>query len=198
MARSTSPSCRQCRRAGEKLFLKGERCFGPKCAFTRRSFAPGMHGVRLQRRSSDYGLQLREKQKAKAMYGLLEGQFRRYVDKASQQTNTGFALMKLLELRLDNIVFRSGWAQSRAQARQLVNHGHVSVNGQMLNIPSRWCRAGDKIELHLQTPITEESTESVPDWLTIKERTVMVTELSDRSQIPNNINEQLIIEYYSR
>lgn len=197
MARNIN-SCKQCRRAGEKLFLKGERCLGPKCAFTRRSFAPGMHGNARQRRLSDYGIQLRAKQKAKLIYGLLEKQFRRYIGLAQKADNTGFALLKLLETRLDNIVYRTGMASSHAEARQLVTHGHVTVNGAKSSIPSYQCRAGDKIELEKGLELKEKPTSEMPSWLTADGKTATVGELTSREQIDTNLNEQLIIEFYTR
>ncbi|MDO8471696.1 MAG: 30S ribosomal protein S4 [bacterium] len=197
MARNIN-SCKQCRRAGEKLFLKGERCLGPKCAFTRRSFAPGMHGNARQRRLSDYGVQLRAKQKAKLIYGLLEKQFRRYIGLAQKADNTGFALLRLLETRLDNIVYRTGMASSHAEARQLVTHGHVKVNGVKSSIPSYQCRAGDKIELEKGHEVKEKPTSEMPGWLTSDGKTATVGELSSRDQIDTNLNEQLIIEFYTR
>lgn len=198
MARYTEASCRLCRRAGEKLFLKGERCLGPKCAVTRRPFAPGMHGNSRRRRVSDYGLQLREKQKAKAVYGILERQFRRYYDEASRQSNTGLALLQLLEHRLDNVVYRAGLSQSRSQARQLINHGHFTVNGRKVTIPSYQCKEGDVIA-SVDTPKGTTAAEvSLPEWLIRDGSTVKVGVLGGRESIDLSLNEQLIVEYYSR
>lgn len=198
MARYTDASCRLCRRAGEKLFLKGERCLGPKCALTRRAVAPGMHGNGRRRRVSDYGLQLREKQKAKATYGVLERQFRRYYDEASRQANTGFALLKILERRLDNVVYRAGLAQSRAQARQLISHGHFQVNGKRLSIPSYMVKGDDLIK-SLDAPAEAKAENaSLPTWLTEKDGGVLAGEITSRDQIETALNEQLIVEYYSR
>jgi len=197
MAKNTSSKCKQCRRAGEKLFLKGERCLGGKCSFSRRSFAPGIHGNSRRVRLSDYGLQLREKQKAKASYGILERQFRNYIDSAQKSDNTGFALLKLLESRLDNVVYRGNMADSRSQARQLVNHGHVFVNGKQLNIPSYQCKEEDVVEVKGKERKADEK-ESLPNWL-IKDKTgVKVGTIADKSNIETNLNEQLIIEYYTR
>jgi len=198
MARETAAQCRKCRRAGEKLFLKGERCYGPKCAFSRRAYAPGMHGAMRRRRQSDYGAQLREKQKAKAIYGVLEKQFRRYVELADKAQNTGFELLRILELRLDNIVYRSGLATSRAAARQLVNHGHIKLNGKLASIPSIMCKEGDKVELH-QTKVERDDQTIQPGWITVSDKNeVTVKLLEKRDDIDTTINEQLIVEFYSR
>jgi len=171
---------------------------GPKCAFTKRPVAPGMHGSGRRRRISDYGIQLREKQKAKAIYGLLERQFRRYYDQASSKANTGFGLLQLLEQRLDNVIYRGGLAQSRSQARQLVTHGHFNVNGKKVSIPSYQVRADDLItaidvpeEVKIEKP-------SLPGWLTEKNGGVMMGTIATRDQIETSLNEQLIVEYYSR
>jgi len=149
MARYNGPACKLCRREGEKLFLKGARCFSPKCAFEKRGFAPGMHGrtnVGRNERSSDYSRQLRAKQKARRMYGIMERQFRRYFGEAQRQRGlTGLNLLQTLELRLDNVVYRMGLAENRAQARQLVNHGHFTVNGRKSDIPSMILKPGDKV-----------------------------------------------------
>lgn len=198
MARETAAQCRKCRRAGEKLFLKGERCFGPTCAFTKRAYAPGMHGAQRRRRASDYGLQLREKQKAKAIYGVLEKQFRRYMEEASKAQNTGFALLRLLELRLDNVVYRSGLATSRAAARQLVNHGHVQVNGKTVSIPSYICKEGEVVTLAKGTETQKNEQFTPAGWLSVTGGKVTVNTLDKREDIDTAINEQLIIEFYSR
>jgi len=190
--------CKQCRRAGEKLYLKGERCLGAKCSFNRRSYGPGVHGNARQRRLSDYGIQLRAKQKAKLIYGLLEKQFRRYIALAQKSDNTGFALLKLLETRLDNVVYRAGLASSHAQARQLVTHGHVKVNGKKCSISSYQCAAGDKIETDNTNSKTDTATSEVPTWLTSDGETATVGELTSREQIDTSLNEQLIIEFYTR
>lgn len=198
MARENGAQCRKCRRAGEKLFLKGARCDGPKCSFTRRSYAPGIQGSSRYRKPSDYGIQLREKQKAKAIYGVLEKQFVTYMVKAQKEQNTGFALLRILETRLDNVVYRAGWANSRAQARQFVSHGHVTVNGKKVDISSSLCKSGDVVKID-KTPIKEEIVEKqLPGWLTVKGAACTVQEIGSRDQIETNLNEQLIIEYYSR
>lgn len=198
MARETAAQCRKCRRAGEKLFLKGERCNGPKCAVTRRAYAPGMHGAMRRRRASDYGIQLREKQKAKAIYGVLERQFRGYVERSSKAQNTGFELLRILELRLDNIVFRAGLAPSRAAARQLVNHGHIKVNGNVVDIPSYRCKEGEKVELH-QATVERDVQLGTPNWISVSDTNIVtVNTLNTRDDIDTTINEQLIVEFYSR
>ena len=197
MAKNTSPKCKRCRRAGEKLFLKGDRCLGAKCSFSRRSYAPGIHGNSRRSRPTDYGTQLREKQKAKAIYGVLETQFRNYIEKAQKSDNTGFNLLKMLELRLDNVVYRSNYAKSRSQARQFVNHGHVYVNGKMLNIPSYECKEEDVVEVK-NTDYQPEAKESIPSWLVKEKNGVKVSSIVDKSNIETNLNEQLIIEYYTR
>lgn len=198
MARVTQAQCRLCRRAGEKLFLKGERCYGPKCAFSRRAYAPGMHGAMRRRRQSDYGAQLREKQKAKAIYGVLETQFRRYVEMASKAQNTGFELLRILELRLDNVVYRAGLAPSRAAARQLVSHGHVKLNGKLASIPSIICKEGDSIEL-FKVKVERDNQITQPSWLSVSDNNVVtVNTLDARDHIDTTINEQLIVEFYSR
>ena len=162
MARVTDPKCRQCRREGVKLFLKGERCLTEKCAVERRSYPPGQHG-RGRIKQSEYLLQLREKQKARRYYGVLEKQFRNYYKKASRRQGiTGEELLRLLEMRLDNVVYRLGFAASRAQARQLVRHGHFHVNGRRVNIPSYQVRADDIVSLRSRTSGASRSTRSVP------------------------------------
>src|SRR5688500_3042074 len=148
MARYTGPVCKLCRREGMKLFLKGERCFTPKCAIERRNQPPGPHSMRRGRKVSDFGLQLREKQKARRLYGVLERQFRRHFEAAERLPGlTGENLLQVLEMRLDNVVYRMGYADSRAQARQIVRHGHIDVNGHKLDIPSYACKPGDQISL---------------------------------------------------
>lgn len=214
MARYTGPVCRLCRREGEKLFLKGTRCLTPKCAFERRGYAPGQHGqtrqFRRRGRDSDYALQLREKQKVRRIYGVLEKQFRRYYQRALQVRGlTGQALLQILESRLDNVVFRLGFADSRAQARQLVLHGHFEVNDRRTNIPSMLMRPGDKIKIRAGSrkrvffkdflPDIAES-HLAPTWL---ERDVdgiagRILQLPTRSEIDTQVNEQLIVEFYSR
>lgn len=212
MARYTGPVCKLCRREGEKLFLKGERCFTPKCALERRSYPPGQHGRESQfrrRRASDYSRQLREKQKARRIYGVLERQFRRFYREAERRRGlTGYNLLVLLESRLDNVVYRLGFADSRPQARQLVGHGHFWVNGEPTNIPSRLVEPGDLISVRPQSQQKTYFKEraqvigdrSVPGWLSLDVRDMSgkVLSLPSREEIDSSINENLIVEYYSR
>jgi small subunit ribosomal protein S4 len=212
MGKYIGPVCKLCRREGEKLFLKGERCYGPKCSFEKRGFAPGMHGRNKQGRSereSDYGRQLRAKQKARRTYGVFERQFRRYFGIARRKTGmTGLVLLQTLELRLDNVVYRMGLAVDRAQARQLVNHGHLQVNGRRADIASMILRPGDVVtveESSRQKTYWKElldvvNKRSFPSWLDRdgKALTGRVLRVPDRSEIDGNLNEQLIVEYYSR
>jgi len=213
MARYTGPVCKLCRREGEKLFLKGTRCFSQKCPFERKKgYPPGEHGwvARFRRRrQSDYAHQLREKQKAKRIYGLLERQMRRFYSKAEGRPGiTGENLLSLLERRLDNVVYRMGFADSRAQARQLVAHGHFSVNGRRLKAPSYLVKAEDKISVreasrkrtYFKDLAKDLDDGAVVDWLTLDPPTMsgrMLREPS-RDQIDTVLNEQLIVEYYSR
>jgi small subunit ribosomal protein S4 len=211
MARYTGPVCKLCRREGQKLFLKGERCFTPKCALERRAYAPGMHGRQAQfrRRGSEYGLQLREKQKARRIYGVLERQFRRYFKEAERRKGlTGVHLLIILESRLDNVVYRLGFADSRAQARQLVRHGHFDINGRKTNIPSFLVKAGDVIAVRERSKnlayfrdlsaVMEHKV--VPEWLSldIPEMEGRVLTLPTPEDIDSSLNEPLIVEYYSR
>jgi small subunit ribosomal protein S4 len=206
MARDTSPQCKQCRREGMKLFLKGERCLTDKCGVERRAYPPGDHG-RGRMKQSEYRLQLREKQKARRFYGVLEGQFRTYYDKASRQPGvTGENLLRLLETRLDNVLVRLGFAASRRQARQLVRHGHWSVNGRRVDIPSYQVRPGDVIAVKSGTgaeTVIRDATElisSVPAWLEADHDslTAKVLRLPDRDEIVTPVQEQLIVELYSK
>jgi small subunit ribosomal protein S4 len=206
MARDTSPQCKQCRREGMKLFLKGERCLTDKCGVERRAYPPGDHG-RGRMKQSEYRLQLREKQKARRFYGVLEGQFRTYYDKASRQPGvTGENLLRLLETRLDNVLVRLGFAASRRQARQLVRHGHWSINGRRVDIPSYQVRPGDVIAVKSGTgaeTVIRDATElisSVPAWLEADHDslTAKVLRLPDRDEIVTPVQEQLIIELYSK
>jgi small subunit ribosomal protein S4 len=206
MARDTSPQCKQCRREGEKLFLKGERCLTDKCGVERRAYPPGDHG-RGRMKQSEYRLQLREKQKARRFYGVLEGQFRTYYDKASRQPGvTGENLLRLLETRLDNVLVRLGFAASRRQARQLARHGHWSVNGRRVDIPSYHVRPGDVIAVKQGTgaeTVIRDATElisSVPAWLEADHDslTAKVLRLPDRDEIVTPVQEQLIVELYSK
>jgi small subunit ribosomal protein S4 len=206
MARDTSPQCKQCRREGMKLFLKGERCLTDKCGVERRAYPPGDHG-RGRMKQSEYRLQLREKQKARRFYGVLENQFRTYYDKASRQPGvTGENLLRLLETRLDNVLVRLGFAASRRQARQLVRHGHWSVNGRRVDIPSYQVRTGDVIAVKASTgaeTVIRDATElisSVPAWLEADHDslTAKVLRLPDRDEIVTPVQEQLIVELYSK
>ncbi|MFQ6015449.1 MAG: 30S ribosomal protein S4 [Anaerolineae bacterium] len=211
MARYTGPVCKLCRREGQKLFLKGERCLTAKCAVEKRAYAPGMHGRRRQfrRRSSDFVLQLREKQKARRIYGVLEKQFRRYFREAEKRRGiTGATLLQMLERRLDNVVYRLGFADSRPQARQLVRHGHFDVNGRKTNIPSYLVKAGDEIMVrersrtstYFKDMLQELEGKSVPEWLSRDSSSLSgrVLRLPERDEIELSLNEQLIVEYYSR
>jgi small subunit ribosomal protein S4 len=206
MARDTSPQCKQCRREGQKLFLKGERCLTDKCGVERRAYPPGDHG-RGRMKQSEYRLQLREKQKARRFYGVLEGQFRTYYDKASRQPGvTGENLLRLLETRLDNVLVRLGFAASRRQARQLVRHGHWSVNGRRVDIPSYQVRPGEVLAFKAGSgaeTVVRDSTElisSVPAWLEADHDslTAKVLRLPDRDEIVTPVQEQLIVELYSK
>jgi small subunit ribosomal protein S4 len=206
MARDTSPQCKQCRREGMKLFLKGERCLTDKCGVERRAYPPGDHG-RGRMKQSEYRLQLREKQKARRFYGVLEQQFRNYYDKASRQPGvTGENLLRLLETRLDNVLVRLGFAASRRQARQLVSHGHWTVNGRRVDIPSYHVRPGEVIAVKAGTgaeTTIRDATElisSVPAWLEADHDslTAKVLRLPDRDEIMTPVQEQLIVELYSK
>ena len=215
MAKYLGPVCKLCRREGEKLFLKGERCFTPKCSFERRSFAPGQHGKSGSRsrsatgRESDFARQLRAKQKARRVYGTLERQFRGYYGVAKKRRGlAGFNLLQILESRLDNVVFRLGFATSRAQARVLVTHGHFTVNGQRTDIPSMQVGAGDLVQVREGSRDTTYFKELIdlavkrntPSWLgrDLKTLTGTVQRLPERAEIDGNLNEQLIVEFYSR
>lgn len=206
MARYTGPSCRLCRREGQKLFLKGERCYSGKCALERRAYAPGQHGQN-RKKSSEYGIQLREKQKAKRFYGLQETQFRNLFDKAAAKSGiTGENLLILLETRLDNVVFRMGFASSRKEARQLVTHGHFTVNGKKADIPSMTVKAGDVIAVKEKSTSSpkfkeiKEMTISTPEWVSIDTQKLegKVLAVPTRSQIDTPVEEHLIVELYSK
>ena len=206
MARYTDASCRLCRREGQKLFLKGERCYSTKCALEKRNYAPGQHG-QSRKKMSEYGLQLREKQKAKRFYGLLETQFRNLFDKAAKRKGmTGENLLIMLESRLDNVVFRMGFASSRKEARQLVNHGHFTVNGKKVDIPSFEVKAGDVIKVKEKSTSSpkfkeiKEMTISVPSWITVDVDKLegKVVALPNREDIDTPIEEHLIVELYSK
>ena len=208
MARYTDSVCRLCRREGTKLFLKGEKCFSSKCAVSKRPTPPGQHGQARQRKPSEYGLQLREKQKARRAYGLLEGQFFRTYERASNMKGvTGENLLSLLERRLDNVVYRAGFAASRPQARQLVLHGHFQVNGKKVDIPSYEVDQNDVItvkvkskEMELFKAAREGSNRVVPKWLTVNadELTATVSALPARDDIDFSLQENMIVEFYSR
>ncbi|MDA3786639.1 MAG: 30S ribosomal protein S4 [Deltaproteobacteria bacterium] len=209
MARYRGASCRQCRREKLKLFLKGERCFSDKCAFERRSYAPGQHGQARLRKSSDYSIQLREKQKVRRIYGILEDQFRRYFFMADRKKGvTGENLLQLLERRLYNTIYRLGFANSRNQARQLVRHNHILVNGQRVNIPSYLVTVGEEIVLKEKSQMNLAVNESivavarrgVPSWLTADHTNYkgMVKTLPVREELTTPIQEQLIVELYSK
>ena len=211
MARYTGPVCRLCRREGAKLYLKGDKCYGDKCAFTKRAYAPGQHGQG-RKKVSEYGLQLREKQKARRIYGILEGQFRKYFERAERAKGiTGENLLVLLERRLDNAVFRMGFAASRNQARQLVRHGLMTVNGRRVNIPSFQVRVGDVVAVHetsMESPIIKMMIETygsktVPAWVedvtvTPEAVSAKVARFPSREEIDCPIVEHLIVELYSR
>jgi small subunit ribosomal protein S4 len=207
MARYTGPVCRLCRREGTKLYLKGEKCYTDKCPVVRRPFPPGQHGQG-RRKLSEYGVQLREKQKLRRTYGVLEGQFRRYLDKASRKSGvTGTTLLQLLERRLDNVVYRMGFASSRAEARQLVRHGHFTVNGRKVDIPSFSTRPGDVVAVRESSrdkgrfkEVRESAPRGVPAWLEVDRSQLRgtVVRLPNREDIDVPVQEHLVIELYSR
>ena len=206
MARSLGPKCKLCRREGMKLFLKGERCLTEKCAVERRSYPPGEHG-RGRIKQSEYLLQLREKQKARRYYGLLEKQFRAYYEKATRGTgNAGENLLRMLETRLDNVVYRLGFAASRSQARQLIRHGHFQVNGRRVNIPSYQVRPDDIVSLKPGSPVEQvvrdatDLTASVSPWLQADHDnlTGKVLKMPERADIDTPVQESLIVELYSK
>jgi small subunit ribosomal protein S4 len=208
VARYTGPVCRLCRREGLKLFLKGERCYTDKCAIERRNYPPGEHG-QARPKFSEYSIQLREKQKLRRIYGVLEGQFRRYFTMADRSRGvTGETLLQLLERRLDNIVYRVGFATSRSEARQLVRHGHFAVNGRKVNIPSFLVRAGDVVTVREGSRQVARITEAielaqrrgVPDWLEVTPEAFSgkIKTLPQRSDLTMPINEKLVVELYSK
>ncbi len=208
MARYTESVCRLCRREGAKLFLKGTRCYTKKCSFERRPTPPGQHGVR-RRKVGEFGLQLREKQKVRKTYGVLERQFRNYFIEADARPGvTGELLLRSLETRLDNVVYRLGLAPSRPAARQLVGHGHFAVNGRPTNIPSLQLKPGDRVEVResrrarepFKTAKETLRSHQPPEWLTLDAAQLAgtVAELPRRDQMPLDFNEQLVVEYYSR
>jgi len=208
MARNLDAKCRQCRREGEKLFLKGEKCFTDKCSIERRSYAPGLHGQK-NVRLSGYAVQLREKQKLRRIYGLLEKQFRNTYDDADRRKGiTGETLLQMLESRLDNVSYRMGFGASRSEARQIVRHNGILVNGKRVNIPSYQVRPGDVIEVaekakgHLRIKASVEAAEArgFPDWLEVdsKTRKGVFKAQPQRSELPTTINESLVVELYSK
>jgi len=218
MAKLLSPVCKLCRREGEKLFLKGERCFTPKCSFDKRSFAPGQHGRTAGRgggkgmgtgRASDFARQLRAKQKARRIYGVLERQFRRYYDTAIARSGiTGLNILQILESRLDNVVFRLGFASSRSQARLLVSHGHFTVNGRRTDVPSMLLGEGDVVAIregsiklaYFKDLNVYTEKRNAPSWLNrdVKSMAGSVARMPERAEIDGSLDEQLIVEYYSR
>jgi small subunit ribosomal protein S4 len=209
MARYTGPVCRLCRREDSQLYLKGDRCFSTKCGYERRPYPPGQHGQGRRRRPSDYGQQLREKQKVKRMYGLMEKQFRGYYHRATHMKGvTGENLLQLLERRLDNVVVRMGMAASHAEARQLARHGHFTINGKRIDIPSYLVRAGDVIEVREKSRKVTKMVEALaksdriprPAWVEVDKDNFKgkVTALPARSDIAAEIDEQLIVELYSK
>ncbi len=216
MSKHLGPVCKLCRREGEKLYLKGERCFTPKCSFEKRSFAPGQHGRTGSRgggnrtgRESDYLRQLRAKQRARRVYGVLERQFRRYYEVALQRRGlTGLNLLQILESRLDNVVYRLGFASSRAQARLLVTHGHFTVNGRRTDVPSMLLRDADVVAIRDGSRALEyfkglgdlANARTSPSWLNrdTKQMSGAIQRLPERAEIDGSLNEQLIVEYYSR
>lgn len=192
--------CRKCRREGTKLFLKGDRCLSPKCSFTRRSYFPGLHGSARKVRLSDYGLQLREKQKTKTIYGLRERQFKKYYQQAMKTKKaTGEKLLQFLETRLDNVVYRLGFASSIRQARQMVGHKNIMVNGKKINLPSYLVKAKDKIEPREKKNFPLSKT-NLPVWLKLDKKNLLgeVVKIPSRQEISTDINEELIVEFYSK
>jgi len=209
MAKDLDPKCKKCRRAGEKLFLKGEKCSSPKCVFIKRNYPPGLHGVKKRKFLTNYGQQLLEKQKAKRTYGLLEKQFKNYYQKAvKKQGNTAELLLQLLEMRLDNVVYRLGLASSRKQARQLVNHGHFAVNNKKVNIPSFQVKAKDIISLKSGKEKTKVFVNidknlakwETPSWIDLnaKELQGKILDKPTLEEIKSQFNPTLIVEFYSR
>lgn len=208
MARYTGASCRLCRREGQKLFLKGERCYGGKCALSRRAYAPGQHGA-AKKKLSEYGVQLREKQKAKRFYGILESQFRKYFEIAdSKKGITGEVLLQLLETRLDNVVYRMGFGTTRAESRQLVTHGHFEINGKRVSIPSYLTKVGEAVEVcekSRKSPRFKEilditGSKVVPKWIEVDQENLKgrVVALPARDDVDLPVQEHLIVELYSK
>lgn len=209
MARNLDPKCRQCRREGEKLFLKAEKCFTDKCAIEKRNFPPGQHGQRRNQRLSDYGVQLREKQKVRRIYGVLEAQFRSYYAEADRKKGiTGENLLQLLECRLDNVAYRMGLGGSRTEARQIVRHNSILVNGKRVNIPSFQVKAGDvvsvaessKAQLRIKGALEAAAQRGFPEWLEVDVKAFKGTFKAkpQRDELPATINESLVVELYSK
>ena len=209
MARNLDPKCRQCRREGEKLFLKGEKCFTDKCAIEKRNFPPGQHGQRRNQRLSDYGVQLREKQKLRRIYGVLEKQFRKYYADADRQKGiTGENLLQLLECRLDNVTYRMGLGASRTEARQIVRHNSILVNGKRVNIPSYQVKPGDTVQvapasvsqLRIKGALAAAEQRGFPEWLEVDVKALKGTfkVKPQRDELPATINESLVVELYSK
>lgn len=209
MARNLDPKCRQCRREGEKLFLKGEKCFTDKCAIEKRNFPPGQHGQRRNQRLSDYGVQLREKQKVRRIYGVLEAQFRSYYAEADRKKGiTGENLLQLLECRLDNVAYRMGFGASRTEARQIVRHNSILVNGKRVNIPSYQVRPGDEVQvadasrnqLRIKGALEAAEQRGFPEWISVDVKAFKGTFKAkpQRDELPSTINESLVVELYSK
>jgi small subunit ribosomal protein S4 len=209
LARNLDPKCRQCRREGEKLFLKGEKCFTDKCAIEKRNFPPGQHGQRRNQRLSDYGVQLREKQKVRRIYGVLEAQFRSYYAEADRKKGiTGENLLQLLECRLDNVAYRMGFGASRTEARQIVRHNSILVNGKRVNIPSYQVRPGDEVQvadasrsqLRIKGALEAAEQRGFPEWIAVDVKAFKGTFKAkpQRDELPSTINESLVVELYSK
>lgn len=209
MARNLDPKCKQCRREGEKLFLKGERCFTPKCPIIKRNYPPGQHGLTGRPRVSSYGLQLREKQKVKRMYRILEAQFLGYFERAAKtKGNTAELFLQSLETRLDNVVYRLGFAQSRDQARQFVNHGHIFVDGEKVSIPSYAMKPGQAVSIkpssaslkHFEEVQKADGRQKLPSWLQVDQKELQGTmvHIPSEQELSQGLQMQLIVEYYSR
>ena len=209
MARNLDPKCRQCRREGEKLFLKAEKCFTEKCAIEKRNYPPGQHGQRRSSRLSDYGVQLREKQKLRRIYGVLEKQFRSYYAEADRKKGiTGENLLQMLESRLDNVTYKMGIGGSRSEARQIVRHNSILVNGKRVNIPSYQVQPGDNItvsdkskdQLRIKSALEAADERGLPEWLEVdvKKLTGTFKNRPERDDLPSTINESLVVELYSK
>lgn len=209
MARNLDPKCRQCRREGEKLFLKAEKCFTEKCAIEKRNYPPGQHGQRRSSRLSDYGVQLREKQKLRRIYGILEKQFRSYYAEADRKKGiTGENLLQMLESRLDNVTYKMGLGGSRSEARQIVRHNSILVNGKRVNIPSYQVQPGDSIsvtdkskdQLRIKSALEAADERGLPEWLEVdvKKLTGTFKNKPERDDLPSTINESLVVELYSK